>query len=199
VRDEYAQIAASYETRWRRYVETTARRTLEWMQPPPGSRLLDLGCGTGLLLRASAARAPGVRHTGADLSLPMLRVARARGTPAGLAAADAAALPFADGAFDTAVSVSSLHLWDDPVAALRDLRRVLAPGGALVLTDWCRDALACRLADRWLDWTGRAAYRRVYTAGEAASLLRASGFTVRRSARFRVGAFWRLMIFEAGA
>ena len=84
------------------------------------------GCGNGLYLRALAG-GPG-RAAGCDLSMGMLRAA---GLPA-LVNADVAALPFRDGAFDAVLAVHMLYHVPDRQATVRELRRVLAPGGVCI-------------------------------------------------------------------
>ena len=105
----------------------------------PRGRVLDIGCGTGRLAeRLTEAR--GVRTVvGCDFSAGMLanaaeRLATARGAGrARLVRGDATCLPFADAAFDAAVSTEAFHWFPDQDAALRELHRVLQPGGRLLL------------------------------------------------------------------
>ena len=93
----------------------------------PGDRLLEIGCGGGLLLRD--ALAGGATATGLDHSDDMVRLARERAPGADVVGGSAEALPFADGAF-TAVAMSIVLLFlPDPVGALRECRRVLERGG----------------------------------------------------------------------
>jgi SAM-dependent methyltransferase len=92
----------------------------------PGMRVLDAGCGNGQYLRALAGHL--VRAAGCDLSMGMLRSA---GRPA-LFCADVAALPVARGAFDVVLAAHMLYHVPDRRAAVRELRRVLAPGGTCV-------------------------------------------------------------------
>jgi ubiquinone/menaquinone biosynthesis C-methylase UbiE len=105
----------------------------------PRARVLDIGCGTGRLAERLTT-ADGVRSiVGCDFSAGMLANAaerlaapRAAGV-ASLVRGDATRLPFADGAFDAAVSTEAFHWFPDQDAALRELRRVLRPGGRLLL------------------------------------------------------------------
>ena len=92
----------------------------------PGLRVLDAGCGNGEYLRALAGHA--VQAAGCDLSMGMLRSAGHRA----LLNADIAALPFRDGTFDVVLAVHMLYHVPDRHAAVRELRRVLAPGGVCI-------------------------------------------------------------------
>ncbi|MEX0907573.1 MAG: class I SAM-dependent methyltransferase [Gemmatimonadota bacterium] len=111
-----------------------------------GARVLDAPCGWGrhTCLLADA----GCHAVGADLSLDLLRHAP-RGS---CAAADIRALPFADVSFDAVINVfTSLGLFlddDEDIAALREARRVLRPGGALLFESMHRDDVIAHYADR---------------------------------------------------
>jgi ubiquinone/menaquinone biosynthesis C-methylase UbiE len=105
-----------------------------------GKRVLDVGCGLGGKTVAYAeAKA---RVTGVDLSERNIAqcavFARERGVDAAFAAGDAAHLPFAGGTFDAVIANDSLEHFADPEAALRELARVLRPGGSIFLffTPW---------------------------------------------------------------
>ena len=105
----------------------------------PGDRVLDVGCGPGIGLAIAAEAAPGCRVAGVDPSPIMLRQARRRNR-AGLrkgrvtvVGADAAALPFQDRRFDKVWSLNSMQFWPVPEAGMRELRRVLAPEGRVVV------------------------------------------------------------------
>lgn len=99
-----------------------------------GRRVLDAGCGSGPL--SAALRARGAIVTGVDASPAMLELARERlGGSADLYVADLSKpLPFADGSFDDVVSSLVLHYLEDWSAPLAELRRVLKPGGRLILS-----------------------------------------------------------------
>jgi SAM-dependent methyltransferase len=97
----------------------------------PGLRVLDVGCGVGHLLAWLTAHAPA-SYLGLDLSLNSLRAAQRGGVHA-VAVGDAGRLPFCDASFDRVVCNGSAHHLPDLPAALREMHRVLRPGGLVVL------------------------------------------------------------------
>lgn len=106
-----------------------------------GHRVLDIGCGPGDLLLTLGRRVPGAELTGIDPDPAALRMARRsstrRGLPARFEQAYADELPFPDASFDRVLSSYMLHHLDDEQkhAAMREVRRVLRPGGELHLVD----------------------------------------------------------------
>jgi SAM-dependent methyltransferase len=110
-------------------VHDFARRAiLDVLAPGQDDRLLEIGCGGGLLLRE--ARATGAATVGLDHSEEMVRLARERAPGAEVVLGRAEELPFADGSF-TAVAMSIVFLFlADPLTTLRECHRVLAPGAA---------------------------------------------------------------------
>jgi SAM-dependent methyltransferase len=109
-------------------VHDFARRALlDALAPGPGDRLLDIGCGGGLLLRD--AMAAGAAAVGLDHSAEMVRLARERAPGAPVVRARAEALPFADGSFGAVTMSVVFFFLDDPVGVLGECRRVLGEGG----------------------------------------------------------------------
>ena len=118
------------------------------------SAVLDVGCGTGALLRDAGERFRAARLVGIDPSARMIAMADAGG--AELVQAAAEHLPFPDRTFDLVVSTLSLHHWRDRAAAVREIARVLRPGGAIVLADrWLARGVERDLADAGLLDIGR--------------------------------------------
>lgn len=106
--------------------------TREALQPWPGERILDLAAGSGVST-VEFARS-GAWCVAADFSLGMLSVGRDRGVPR--VAADALQLPFADGAFDAVTISFGLRNLVDTEAGLREMARVVRPGGRLVVCEF---------------------------------------------------------------
>lgn len=108
---------------------------------PPGSRVLEVGCGVGAQTVHLVSRSPGAHLTAVDVSRASLEQARARVAAARPGArvewvrADLRALPFADAAFDHLFVCFVLEHLPDPRGALAGLRRVLRPGGTLTVIE----------------------------------------------------------------
>jgi demethylmenaquinone methyltransferase / 2-methoxy-6-polyprenyl-1,4-benzoquinol methylase len=103
----------------------------------PGELALDVACGTGGLTRALARLQPGATVFGADFSQEMVRRALNGGGPVYLAA-DALRLPFGDGSLDVVTISFGLRNLPDPDQGLRELRRVLRPGGRVLVCEFSR-------------------------------------------------------------
>jgi ubiquinone/menaquinone biosynthesis C-methylase UbiE len=97
------------------------------------SVVLDLGCGTGLLTADLRRRFPAALVVGLDLALGMLAAARRQQRGQALLRGDFYALPFPDQSADLITSTLAYHWCLEPMAALAEMRRVLRPGGRLVL------------------------------------------------------------------
>lgn len=158
--------------------------------PDEGALALDLGCGTGVMLDTLASRYR--RIVGLDLSAEMLEGYDASGLPPGrtvrLVRGDMTTLPFATERFDVVVCRSALHHMDDEVGVLKEMARVLRPGGSLVLGEPANDNLLTRAARAWV--RRRPSYGKIhtidraYTRAQLRALLAAAGLSVRRERRF---------------
>ncbi len=117
---------------------------------PTDFTAVDLGCGPGLFLHDLASRHAGATLYGYDVTPAMIAYAQGLDWPVSvptLATHDVAtqALPLAAGSVHLLSMMSVLHLFDDPLAVMAEIRRVLAPSGIFFLRDWVRQPLAVYL------------------------------------------------------
>lgn len=192
----YAIMAPRYDRLWRSYSEITLSQAerLILTHAPPAARLLDVACGTGLLAERFRRSRPAMSLTGIDLSPAMLAQARARlPERPGLRWVEGGAdqLPFEDSAFDALTCTNAFHLVPDQPRALAEFRRVLAPGGLLIILDWDRSGWTMSLLNRGYRLLGRAP-RRILTADELNALAARAGFELLERSRVSAGWFWRL-------
>jgi ubiquinone/menaquinone biosynthesis C-methylase UbiE len=195
--EEYARLAPEYDEKWSFYVEATARETLSRLHLRPSDRLLDVGCGTGALLHRLSGQHRAAQLAGVDPVPEMLAVARRRLPPEILLQEGwAEQLPFDDDQFDVVLSCNVFHYVRQPVAALREMGRVLSPGGRLIITDWCDDYLACRLCDLCLRLFSPAHFR-TYRKRECLNLLLEAGHQDVDVERYKISWLWGLMTARA--
>jgi ubiquinone/menaquinone biosynthesis C-methylase UbiE len=171
-------------------------------------RILDVGCGPGQFTILLAEAVPGAETWGIDLAPTMIELAREHAAKSPAAArlhfevADVAKLPFPDAHFDAVVSSGSIKHWPDAGAGLREMHRVLAPGGRAFVGEMNRlvspEAVATHRR-RLRHWFFRLIYPRVFTKAlscdEAEAVFAASPFGPPTRERMLLdGCFW---LFEA--
>jgi ubiquinone/menaquinone biosynthesis C-methylase UbiE len=140
---EIIDVFAEWPEKYEKWFETPigklvreyeSRLLLEMVNPGPGEKILDVGCGTGIF--TADLLAAGSRVTGLELSFPMLFYAgkKAAGLPFHMVQGDMRRLPFADGTFDKTVSVTAIEFLDkDAREAVAGMFRVTRPGGLVVV------------------------------------------------------------------
>jgi ubiquinone/menaquinone biosynthesis C-methylase UbiE len=111
-------------------------RVTEAIAPERGQKILDIACGTGVLARELARRVGTANVVGLDCNEEMLAVAQERRPEIRWRAGTAEDLPFESGAFDAVVCQFGLMFFSDKVKALRQMWRVLKPGGSLAVVVW---------------------------------------------------------------
>jgi ubiquinone/menaquinone biosynthesis C-methylase UbiE len=207
----YSRTAPLYDALAGPLYANGIRRLLPRLQVPPTPAVLDVGCGTGVnLVEAARSFSPTRLLCGIDISPGMAEVARAKmaqlGLPAQITVGDAESLPYPDRTFDLVICNSVLHWFRDRGAALREMARVLRPGGQV--------ALICAAAPGFREWFGiidgllQAALGpstpksapELPTASEVNGLMQAAGFAINHLANpiqmqpvFHPESFIRLM------
>jgi len=136
---------------------------------PPRAVMIDLGCGPGLLLRDLGERHPDAILHGYDVTPAMITYGRRlafKPASVSLTVHDVTAepLPLADATVNLASMSSVLHVFDEPLPTLAEVRRVLAPGAIFLLNDWIRQPLSAYLVYRRdvVKETGPEALRRAF-------------------------------------
>jgi len=171
----------------------------EWLGARAQGRVLEVAVGTGLNLAHYPADAI---VTGVELSPAMLAIAERRAADLGrsvdLHSGDAAALPLGDESFDTVVCALSLCTIPDPATAIGEMKRVLVPGGRLLLLDHIGSSWPPIHAGQWL--LERLTIR---TGGEHFTrrqlpLVRAAGFEIVESERLKAGTIERVHARKPG-
>jgi SAM-dependent methyltransferase len=158
---------------WYRGRRVVLEGVIAGLNLPANAKILDAGCGSG---RNMVDLARHGQVTGVELSEPSVEIARERNCGE-VIAGSVLEMPFADGAFDLAVSLDVIEHLEDDVAALRELRRTVAPGGALLVTV---------PAYQWL-WSGHDEinhHHRRYTRGTLESAAQRAGWHTVRTSHF---------------
>jgi ubiquinone/menaquinone biosynthesis C-methylase UbiE len=162
----FDEWAATYERHWmQRVIFDPIQSTLLQLaceQVPQPRSILDVGCGTGRLLRTASQRFPAARLEGVDAAPQMVEQAKRllpAGAPIHIQEATAEALPFGDGQFDLVFSTMTFHHWADQRRGVSEVARVLAPNGRWLLADFVGKGLVRRITQllrlhRFFDRTG---------------------------------------------
>ncbi len=172
---------------WFQYTQAMA---LDAFDLRPDSRLLDVGCGTGQAVLRAAVRLPEGRACGIDISEQMIEKARAN-TPSELAKriefrqASSSSIPYEDGSFTQVLCTNSFHHYPDPLQVLGEFRRVLTPGGQLVIFENAPDlSWYTWLWDRFLRVFERG-HVRYYPSAELGAMIERAGYVERELVALR--------------
>ena len=129
---------AAYEGFMGKWSQLAGDTFLRWLEPPPGWRWVDVGCGNGAFTEMLVERCAPVAVQGIDPSLEQIAYARERlaGGSARFDVGDAMALPYADAGFDAAVMALVIFFVPDPAQSVAEMARVVRPGGSVSSYAW---------------------------------------------------------------
>jgi ubiquinone/menaquinone biosynthesis C-methylase UbiE len=140
--DRFNRWAGTYDRHWmqRIILGPIQRAVLQLAEEEVGrpGAILDVGCGTGKLLRSASQRFPGAKLVGVDAAIEMVKQAQ-KSTPDGtiqFQRANAEELPFADGSFDLVFSTMTFHHWQNQGRGAAEVKRVLTPDGRWLVAEF---------------------------------------------------------------
>ncbi|HEY4383540.1 MAG TPA: class I SAM-dependent methyltransferase [Ktedonobacteraceae bacterium] len=169
-------------------------------------RILDVACGTGLLLQQLSLLIPQAELYGVDASQDMLFQARlllenypyVYFTQASLKDGEMVGLPYEPGSFDLITCTNALHYLDNPAAVLRGLAQLLVPQGQMVIEDYARRTFPFpwRLFTCFMKHVDPQ-YKRAYTLKEAQTLCQVAGLQVTTTRAFSIDLLWQGWVIQA--
>jgi len=150
--------------------------TIEALELKAGDKILEIGMGNGFFVKDILSVDESITYAGCDYSAIMVEEANkinegfVANKRAAFYVADAGKLPFADNSFDKTFTINTIYFWDEPATVLAELRRVLMPGGQLIV--------AIRPKHTMVDLPFTQYGFTLYTKDELQALLLANGFKV---------------------
>jgi SAM-dependent methyltransferase len=134
----WSDVAAVWAESWGPASRPVHDRLVDVLDAGPGSRVLDVGCGTGEMLATLVAR--GARAAGVDPAVGMVGLSRRNAPAADVREGSWERLPWSDAAFDAVTAVNALQFADDTLGALSEARRVVRAGGLVAIANWAERA-----------------------------------------------------------
>jgi ubiquinone/menaquinone biosynthesis C-methylase UbiE len=170
----FDEWAATYDDHWlqRRLFDPVQQLVVDTAARyrPDATAILDVGCGTGRLLRKTRQAFPHARLVGVDAAAGMIDAARRKADDIEFVQGTAESLAFPDGSFDLVVTTLSFHHWDAQREGLRQVHRVMRPGALFLLNDLVLQSWMVPFA------TIARARDRTHTLLEFRTLLHGAGF-----------------------
>jgi len=128
--------ASAYDRFMGRYSSLLSKQMADLAGVRAGQRVLDVGCGPGALTTELVSRTDASNVAAVDPSAPFVEAARTRHPGADVRQASAEALPFEDDAFNAALAQLVVHFMTEPVRGIREMARVVRPGGSVAACVW---------------------------------------------------------------
>lgn len=196
---QYNRLARKYDTVWKKYNAATIDETLARVDAGNSKTMLDVGCGTGILIDRLNNLNGNIHYYGCDISKEMINIAKSK-VPTNnvkFAVSTAESLPYSDDMFDMVFSTSVLHFVRDREKMIGEIKRVLKSNGTFVLTDWCMRYKTIRMLNFILRYFDPAHYQ-CLNVDECAELLENNGFVIQKADCYKIGTIWGMMTIVGG-
>ncbi len=197
VQQQYAKLALIYDQKWSYYNQQTVKAVIDRLTINPQDKILDLGCGTGNLLKELVKIIPEENLFGVDCCPEMLDIAQKKlPKTVHLSLNHAQTLNFPANSFEQIISTSNFHYFTEPSPVIQEAKRVLKPNGYFIITDWCRDFLTCKLLDMFLQ-SFDSAHFFTYNSQELKTIVKQENFQEIKVETYKLNWFWGMMTLTA--
>ena len=189
---DYTKRAKNYDKRWQHYCLPSFSKSLQILDLNQDSRLLDVGCGTGIFLEILEKKFPATEFNGIDPNQAMLAKASEKlSSKVHLEIGNAESLPYNSQSFDWVVLSNCLGHINNQEAALSEACRVLADDGKIIITDWTRDFLTMRMLNLYTQLFDYAEYNSLKSS-ETLEMLEKLHFNCISTESYKINWFWGL-------
>ena len=189
---DYTKRAKNYDKRWQHYCLPSFSQSLQILDLNQDSRLLDVGCGTGIFLDILVKNFPYTKFSGLDLNQAMLAKASEKlPHKVDLKIGNAESLPYDSQSFDWVVLSNCFGHINNQEAALNEAHRVLTDDGKIIITDWTRDFLTMRILNFYVQLFDYAKYNSLKSS-ETIAMLEKLHFNCLSAESYKINWFWGL-------
>ncbi|ACB51501.1 hypothetical protein cce_2151 [Crocosphaera subtropica ATCC 51142] len=199
IRSQYNKLANIYDKRWHHYHSNSLSFLKNWVNISAQSTVFDVACGTGIFAEMLLQDQPNLQIIGVDISSEMLKIAKEKCqnySNVEFHQFSVTSLPFENNNFDYVICANAFHYFDDPITALKEMKRLVKPDGQIIILDWCRDYLTMKICDLILTLFD-ASHKNCYTQTELSQFLASTELQIIDNTKFSFSWVWGLMIFTA--
>ena len=189
---DYTKRAKNYDKRWKHYCLPSFSKSIQIIDLDQASRLLDVGCGTGIFLEILEKKYPSAQLDVIDPSQAMLEKASEKvSSKVTLEAGSAESLPYDSQSFDWVVLSNCLGHIKHQEVALNEAHRVLKNSGKVIITDWTKDFLAMRIVNLYTQLFDYAEYNSLRSS-ETIAMMEKLHFECISAESYKINWFWGL-------